>query len=86
MRPSAGRLEWPDPTPDGPTPEEEALMDAARECQRCGGSGRVLIYHCEGIRGTCECGYCPDVGDCPECVGQIECHDEAGQQDTGGAG
>jgi len=77
-----GRLEWPDPTPNGPTPEEEALMDAACECERCDGTGRVLIHVCGGI---CECGHCPDVSDCPECVGQVECHDDAGQQDTGGA-
>jgi hypothetical protein len=65
-----GRLEWPDPTPDGPTPEQEAEMDAARECSRCGGSGRIEVFLCHGV---CDCGMCPDIEDCPECVGQIEC-------------
>jgi DnaJ-class molecular chaperone len=55
-----GRLEWPDPTPDGPTPEEEALMDS--ECKRCNGSGRVEVF-------GCECGLCPDLEDCPRCGG-----------------
>ncbi len=56
----------PDPTPDGPTPEEEREMERARECQNCD-HGRVLIFYCEGV---CECGRCPDVGDCPECCGR----------------
>lgn len=60
-----GRLEWPDPTPDGPTPEEERAMEAANECPRCD-HGRVLVFQCEGV---CTCGHCPDVGDCPECCG-----------------
>jgi hypothetical protein len=72
-----GRLEWPDPTPDGPTPDEEQAMDAAaaeaRECQRCGGSGYVLVYFCESV---CECGICPGIDDCPECVGHAECNDD----------
>lgn len=62
-----GRLEWPDPTPDGPTPEQEAQTDAERECQRCDGLGRVEVFHCKG---ACECGHCPDLEDCPECCGQ----------------
>lgn len=69
-----GRLEWPDPTPYI-SPEEEAQMEAAavaaRECQTCGGSGYVLAY-CAAI---CECGLCPDLDDCPNCVGQTECND-----------
>ncbi len=68
----SGRLEWPDPTPDGPTPEEERQMEAERECQHCDGSGRVLVFYCKGV---CECGRCPDVEDCPECVGQITADD-----------
>jgi hypothetical protein len=43
-------------------------MEAERECQCCDGSGRVLRFHCKGV---CECGRCPDVDDCPVCVGQI---------------
>ena len=62
--------QWKDPTPDGPTPEQEREMDAARECQRCDGSGRVEVFHCKGV---CECGMCPELDDCPECCGQIEC-------------
>lgn len=33
-------------------------------CNRCDGSGRILVYHCEGV---CECGGCPEAEDCPEC-------------------
>lgn len=68
-----GRLEWPDPTPDGPTAEEERMMDLERECQTCDGSGRVLVYYCKGK--FCECGHCPDVDDCLECVGRMEMSD-----------
>lgn len=69
-----GRLEWPDPTPDGPTPEQEAMMDAERECATCGGCGRIEIWHCDG---PCECGFCPDGhDDCPECCGRVECDDD----------
>lgn len=63
------RLEWPDPTPDGPTPEEERRMDADRECQRCDGSGRLEVFHCKGV---CECGACPDLQDCHECCGRAD--------------
>ena len=65
-----GRLEWPDPTPDGPTPEQEREMDEARECQHCVGHGRVEVFACKGI---CECGMCPQLEDCLECCGQIDC-------------
>jgi len=72
-----GRLEWPDPTEDL-TPEEERLMEdderQARECQTCGGSGVVLVYACKGL---CLCGMCPEIEDCPECVGQMTLEDAA---------
>lgn len=68
-----GRLEWPDPTPDGPTPEEEARMDLERECQRCDGWGIVEVFRCPA---ACVCGHCPDLEDCPECVGKDEIETE----------
>jgi hypothetical protein len=61
-----GRLEWPDPTPDGPTPEEERETDLAGECQTCDGTGRIEVFYCKGV---CECGMCPELADCPECCG-----------------
>ena len=34
-------------------------------CERCD-HGKVLTFSCEGV---CECGQCPDVGECPSCHG-----------------
>lgn len=54
-------------------------MAHVRECQQCGeiyvpangtcqtcDHGQILVYACEGV---CECGLCPDVGECPKCGG-----------------
>lgn len=65
-----GRLEWPDQT-EYLTPEEERQMEADRECQNCT-DGRVLVFVCDGV---CQCGMCPQVADCPECVGQVAIED-----------
>ena len=54
----------PDPT-ECMSPEEERALEDANECQYCD-HGRVLVYRCKDV---CECGYCPDLDDCPNCMG-----------------
>ena len=64
---------YPNPDPYYISPEEEAALEKADECQHCD-HGRVLVFYCIG---HCECGYCPDVEDCPECMGQEPTEGEA---------
>lgn len=45
-----------------PQHQEEKALEAANECD-CD-HGRVLVFSCVDV---CECGLCPDIGDCPEC-------------------
>ena len=47
------------------SPEQERAMEEADECKHCD-HGRVLVFHCKGV---CDCGYCPEIADCPECCG-----------------
>ena len=54
------------------SPKEERALEAANECPRGCDHGRALVFHCNGV---CACGYCPDVEDCPECVGQTDAED-----------
>ncbi len=69
-------LNQPFETPNGniaPIGGDFTPFVPARELVRCDCSGgRILTYSCVGI---CECGYCPDVGECPKCkgTGWIEC-------------
>ncbi len=62
---------YPNPDPYYISPEEERALEAANECD-CD-HGRVLVFRCKG---HCECGLCPEVDDCPKCVGQIDVDDD----------
>lgn len=63
---------YPNPDPYYISPEEERELEAANECPRGCDHGRVLVFRCTGV---CECGHCPEVEDCPECVGQSDGED-----------
>jgi len=55
---------YPNPDPYYISPEEErAMEEAERGCEHCQ-RGYVLVFRCEGV---CECGYCPEVGECQKC-------------------
>lgn len=64
---------YPNPDPYYISPEEEAALEVARECQRCDGIGRVEVFHCKGV---CECGFCPALEECPECCGNQTAEDD----------
>lgn len=52
------------------TAEEEQAMELRDKCD-CD-HGRVLQFSCED---RCDCGLCPEVVDCPHCVGQVDVDD-----------
>ncbi len=61
---------YPNPDPYYMTAEEEQAMELRDQCD-CD-HGRVLQFSCED---RCDCGLCPEVVDCPHCVGQVDVDD-----------